>query len=637
MQQEFINNKAQFQLKYIQKPLTILFTIAFGHLMAQVPKPVVEQDKILSSEVIKSAEQTLEKLGDVNLTNISVHYNPALQDIGIFNEEGEGSFHVDKTHPLPQGYESDHTSGAFKTEIIAAPFLLKNLGGNVYSGYTPPDNDVAVSNAGYVISVANSNYVIYKPAGGYVAGNFSDLLRSSFPSLGQTFYDPRVLYDPISDRFVIVILHGSKYAYSYVLALFSKTNNPLDGWNMYALKGDALNTQRWFDYPNIAVNNNELFISGNLFTDGEVFDQALVFQINKADGYSGNKLTFQTWSGIKDASGVNAFTLIPAPYGLAGYYGPGIYFVSNTLSSSNKLSLFELTDIISAPDEKLNLNKVDYSFYYQKPTTSYMKDGTGISTQELNCGDTRIKKAFMLDNVIHFVFSSSYDVGYTGIFYCRLDLNTFKISYKTFGESGFHYAFPCLASMGTDDKDKTVFISFERSGQTAYPELRTVACDANFNFSPSTLVQVGSSDVDILSDTKERWGDYTSIARKYNSNSCLMAGCFGSGKKWATRVEEISDKSVVGIESTNPSSNLTFGPNPIDEYFSVKFNLKKEGWLKANLIGINGQETILHNGYEKEGLKEFRFDTWDLASGNYILNISDSRGMLLSKKLVITH
>ena len=49
------------------------------------------------------------------------------------------------------------------------------------------------------------------------------------------YFDPKVIYDPISDRFILVLLKDSSPDDSELIVCFSTTNNPLDDWNIYYL------------------------------------------------------------------------------------------------------------------------------------------------------------------------------------------------------------------------------------------------------------------------------------------------------------------------------------------------------------------------------------------------------------------
>ena len=141
------------------------------------------------------------------------------------------------------------------------------------------------------------------------------LLRTTLNSITSTFtnllfvkkYDPKFIYDHEEDRFIMVFLVGNKPLIVMYVLPFSTTNNPLDDWNVYMLKGDALNSGHWTDYPAISLTKDDLFITGNLLLDGVSwqlgFKESIIWQIDKLSGYNGSdSLEFNLWSDIKDDS-----------------------------------------------------------------------------------------------------------------------------------------------------------------------------------------------------------------------------------------------------------------------------------------------------------------------------------------------
>ena len=89
---------------------------------------------------------------------------------------------------------------------------------------------------------------------------------SQFP--GTTRFDPKTLYDPIEDRFILVFLIDNFSNSSLIVVGFSTTNDPSDPWNLYALPGNPFNDTTWTDYPAIAVTKDELFTTGNQIKEG---------------------------------------------------------------------------------------------------------------------------------------------------------------------------------------------------------------------------------------------------------------------------------------------------------------------------------------------------------------------------------
>ena len=113
--------------------------------------------------------------------------------------------------------------------------------GNYYNNKVPNDNTLAISNDGLMIAGINSSYIVYDQ------NNDSILKRSTLNSLTFSFnqllfvkkYDPKFIYDPNEDRFILVFLVGNNPINNHICVAFSSSNNPLDDWNVYMLTGDA--------------------------------------------------------------------------------------------------------------------------------------------------------------------------------------------------------------------------------------------------------------------------------------------------------------------------------------------------------------------------------------------------------------
>ena len=124
---------------------------------------------------------------------------------------------------------------------ICPPVLQTNFEGNPQSsyfllplGYGPSECDIAISNAGKIVSISNTWMRYYNENGSLV---FSDSLYR----FGNSILDVHVLYDPKADRFVYCSSYGYYNADPFILNTqgtligFSKSNDPMDGWNLYQL------------------------------------------------------------------------------------------------------------------------------------------------------------------------------------------------------------------------------------------------------------------------------------------------------------------------------------------------------------------------------------------------------------------
>jgi len=543
-----------------------------------------------------------------------------------------------------------------QTSRATDPTLGTNfLGNNVLTG-TPPDNAMAISNGGKIVTIDNSTIEFYNDNGSPIMTDeyHDDWLSSVASSLSLTAgtFDPRVIYDPDEDKFILVLLHGSSSTSSKVLVCFSQSNNPNGNWNVYSFSGNPLNDNSWFDYPNIGISDEELFITGNLF-QGSSFNESIIYQIDKSAGYSGQSVTYDVWDNIPSAGGLYSASIVPASYGHGDTYGPGIYMVSAASGGYNKLNFFDITDDLNGnPD--LDVYSISVP-YYDVPADANQSGASDL----LSTNDCRMQHAFYLNGMVHAVHHADYTSGYTGIKYYRIPVsNLSNTESASFGLSGYHYAYPALASYGNETVDLNVMIGFMRSGSTIFPEIRVVNCDNYMDFSNSTQVKQGTDNVDILWGN-ERWGDYTDMQRRHSGSepTVWMSASFGSnsgwsGETWNTWIAEIEgDYQPVVLpiadfvaDTTWAYDNLivNFTDSTTDDPYAWQWSFEggspptatvqnpislfsDTGWFDVQLIATNqfGSDTILKEDYihiltsdtipeTPEGEKEFETNDFSM-------------------------
>lgn len=536
---------------------------------------------------------------------------------------------------LKNHYPDENQTKKIQTnQVESNPVIGVNFEGNWFDGSTPPDNSLAISNNGYIVSTMNSNIEYYNTSGTLLyTSSFDDFFNDA--SLTSSIYDPVVLYDSGADRFFMVVLHGTTPSTSKVLTCFSKTNNPLDGWWVYYLTGDPTSNNLWFDYPKIGVSNNEVYITGNLFDSSDTFNDSVIYQIDKNMGFSGTNLTWLYWYNISGGP----FTLVPASYGIQGNYGPGIYFVSTReqINSNDNYLLYDLTDDLSGTPQ-LDVYSIETNFSSAGNAFQY---GT---TVELDNGGTRALKAFYLDGIIHFVFNSEYINGYSGVNYNRLTVSDLSIWNSILGLDGYDYNYPSVASFGTSESDKSAMICFLRSSSLIYPEVRVVSCDDSGNWSGSSLVRAGETYVDVAqSDGVARWGDYTGISRKQNASSpeVWVSGGFGKNRQnyhvFDSWIAEVNNPSLGFSQTPNPIQNkINVYPIPVFDMFNVKFSIENKTKIQIELIDTNGKLVkVLYSDAAKKGQNMFSFNKGVLKSGVYFLTIKTDSNILKTEKIII--
>jgi len=454
------------------------------------------------------------------------------------------------------GIGNDMAGGRAVTPIIGT-----GINGTTMTNYTPPDNAMAISNGGRIVAVDNEDISYFNETGTSTGVSthssfFSGLASSSY------LFDPKVIYDSKEDRFIYVLLHGNHYTNSKIFVCFSKSNDPEnDGWEIYELPGNPLNDYSWTDYPSIGISNDELFISTNLFYSSGGFNETVIYQIDKFDGYNNaSSLTYSLWDGIFDANGGRAFTVVPASYGQQGAYGPNMYFVSSRSGGSTRFYFYEITDNLSG-SATLTVDDIIASY-------SVAADGNQAGSSSLvDVGDCRVQSAFYLNGIIHAVHAGEYlNSGYSGIVYHRIPVdNPNDSETESFGETGIDYAYPSLASFGLNECDQSVMVGALRTGSTIYPEMRVVNCDNDMNWSSSAQIIAGQAPISFIG-SPERWGDYSCMQRKHNAvdPEVWMAGCYTIfGNRYRTRIAEIKGDYTPAVGPTiDFYSNDSLGSTP---------------------------------------------------------------------------
>jgi hypothetical protein len=518
-------------------------------------------------------------------------------------------------------------------KVMFNPQLGPNFIGNLNNGSSPADNSIAVSNNGVLVSVSNTLIEMYSTSGQLLYSNTIDVFFND-PTI-SVVCDPVVIFDSGVNKFIFFAQECTGESYnSNLLICFSTTNNPLDGWYNYKLSGDPFSENNWFDYPKMAVSNNEVYITGNLFNNSDVFNQSAIFQIEKNNGFVGGTINSQVWSG-NSLTGT-PFTLLPVSYGHQGNYGPGCYLVATSSAGDNRVWLYDLTGDMSSTSETINGYEFNCSPY--SVAAPGLQQGT---TSKLDNGDCRALSGFYLNGVIHFVFHSDFGSGYNGINYNRLDLNGWSLQNSTYGAGGYEYSYPSVASFATSTADNTVVIGFLRTGSSIKPQIRALSCNSGMTWVSSILVKSGISYNNDMPNANNvcRWGDYTGITRLHNSPVPVlwMNGMFANNNhEWDTWIAQINTTGNTAVEDMSLEKDVLVYPNPTNSKFTIEFFCRNSGNLKLNLISSAGQTVkLLIDKKTSNGQKNFSFDTTNLPEGIYFLQIELDGKLLQTEKVVV--
>ena len=524
---------------------------------------------------------------------------------------------------------------------IPQPDVIKGFKGNTTSG-TPNDNDIAISNSNTIVSVLNQAVGIFNDTGKWVFNRSLSAMAKGITNLNRTF-DPRIIYDPENDRFILVFLQGAYSGDTRIIVGFTQTSDPSKNWNFYTLPGNIFGDSSWSDYPIIAINKNDLFITVNRLKDNTYwkngFVESIIWQVDKQAGYKGDSLQQKAYTNIA-FGGKSIWSICPARQGNDLQNG-WMHLVSVRPSDlqNDTVFLHEITGSLKYGNAKLNTKILKTNVSYGLQPNAYMSNGKKLQTN-----DSRILTALYQNNALYYgsntidtnTFSPAIYVGHIDF----LNQINPKITGRIISSDTLDFGYPSIAYAGGGVGDKSALITFSHTSDKTFPGTSVAYLDRNLNVSLPTRVKAGESIIQLLFDTVERWGDYTGIQQKYNEQGvCWLVGSYGSGNTnstWLAKVKS-TDPSLPVNDNTKSNSNIQVYPVPSSEIMNVQFEMKQSLMVDFSLIDLQGREIPLLHDKAKAGINNFSFDASDLSSGMYVLYVKQNENVLFSKKIVVAH
>ena len=535
-----------------------------------------------------------------------------------------------------------NTSSAPRATTGSKPTIGTNFEGNSFSGI-PNDNDLAISNNGTIVSVTNSRLHIYNSI------TEEQLLYRSLGSLAQPLpdasgnkFDPKVIYDPTNDRFVMIYLNGYTFATSKIIVAFSKTNDPTAEWNLYALPGNPLDNETWSDYPVVGISGKDLFIGVNTFTNGSTnnsgFTESCLWQVGLKEGYVGFDLTTKYYSNILEGN-KEIFNITPIQESDAPT-SENMFLLSNrnTDFENDTLFLLEVTGRVSDPNTELIVRKVATDSPYILPVAAKQAGGHLFDTN-----DSRVLGGYTKSNRLHFVQScTDPHTGTSAIYYGVIDDfegSSPTVTSRIFSEPNLYYGYPNISWSGLDEADEQSIITFNHSSETVFAGFSAIHVNANLEASDRVEIKAGLNLVNVLQSNLERWGDYSGSQRLYNSPGTIWAvGSFGnSAQGHGTWISELHSPSLAtGIEAgaSKDSHSLVY-PNPFINQLEVVFEIPKTTFLRLQLVDVEGKTVkLIMEERIKAGKSRIAFNGSFLATGTYFLNAYSENNLVFTKKVI---
>ena len=515
----------------------------------------------------------------------------------------------------------------------------KSFLSNLSSAGQPNDNSMAISNDGIVVSAFNSYIFIRDTENDTTLGEISLNQFSNQIGMNLDNFDPKMIYDPEQDRFILIYLAGRTVANSNIVICFSQTNDPMGNWNVYSVSGNPLNDDSWSDYPAISMTKDEAFITINLLNPGGTwqtsFKQTVIWQIDKADGYSGAAtITTDLWTDVKEG-GINLRNMHPVRGGFDLKSGSQ-YFLSNRnfASMSDSIYLVRIDNTIASAASSVDIKLIRADKNYFLAPNARQAGGRWFATN-----DSRVLGGIVENGEIQFVqncldTNSGNCVIYHGVI-SDID-GTPSVKGRTVKTDGVDYGYPNIVYGGVIPNESKSVIGFNHTGVSTSAGISSVYFDGD-NYSAVKVMKTGSSEVKTNRDYLMRWGDYFGIQRRYNEScNVWMSGYYGENlKNYVWVAEAILPGDCYDTVTETPYTENTLFPNPSINQSEIHFNLNESKNIKIDLIASDGKLIrVLYEDAAKKGENRLVISTENLSSGLYYIRIYSGKENILTKKLI---
>lgn len=537
------------------------------------------------------------------------------------------------------------------------PSVVENTDGITGSG-TPNDNHIAVANDGKFIAVMNTIIRVHndtgKPIKSWSLENFVNTKINpnnkvdQFPVLNRT-YDPRVLYDPFTDRFILFFMHGTTDLTSFIVVGFSTAGDPTKPWNVYKIPGNPINDTVWSDYPIVSQTKEDLFFTVNILGNGtsweEGFREAVIWQLRKEDGYNGDSLHKNCYTGIKfngqSVRSICAMQNGPMPDGIDNYF----VSVRPIETTNDSVFLHRVTNTQKSGKANFELKLIKANIPYGFPSSALQPD-TGLR-YKLRTNDARALTGIRNGNQIQYMQNSmnfktlQAHLMHSTIY--NIQEPTPKVVSELYTHDTLDFGYPAMAFANNQQNDPSVIITSVYSSLYDYPGMGMVYRNRYGEYSNYVKIKKGTSLINYfgIKPDEQRWGDYEGIQAKYNEPGVFYAvGSYGKNTSMYSFISKIKLKDNV---LNQPVESVRIFPIPSDNgILNLELQCSKSEMYRGEIYNISGQSISNSQNHYKinfqveEGTHIYRVHTHNLAPGNYQVKILNERGdLVISKKIII--
>ena len=372
-------------------------------------------------------------------------------------------------------------------------------------------------------------------------------LAALFPGLPDDafVFDPKVVYDPYRERFVLVFLagHGVPFtggrhqSWILIVSMPQATATTPQSWCRWKLDGDQVNdgTEVFADYPGVGFDADRLYVSTNQFRYGfaPAFRHAQILALRKGALYGchGDPV-IEAFGGsqTRDPEGTKAFTIQPAVTATEDGIEPPGFLVSFQSTGCGGLCGSRMTLWrIEKEAGGLVLDRASVKVGNARmPPLGTQKDGSVTCSPITDCwdtGDLRLTTAFYdADRTrLYTGHAVRRNIG-AGDGYLESAIRWYGFDPKPFhdvrlarkgiiGGSRTDAGWPAMATDGAGN----LLVSYSRASAVApvaeYLSAVAAAIPPGSTGDSVVVLKQGEARFDVPTGQPQRWGDYNALSR----------------------------------------------------------------------------------------------------------------------------
>ncbi|MBI5577321.1 MAG: fibronectin type III domain-containing protein [Deltaproteobacteria bacterium] len=366
----------------------------------------------------------------------------------------------------------------------------------------PPDT-MGAAGPNHLVSALNSDFAVFDKAGNLLSRVTLNDFWTFTDSPGVNTFDPKVLFDQNSGRFIVSSAAGESAPNSWIMIAVSQTSDPEGNWVKVAIDADAdadnVVRSNSADFPGLGIDNVNIYIAANMFNTLNFYQYSKAWAIPKTQLLGGSAPSQLEYYEFRDPAGSDSSMQPAHTFGT-----PGAEYIA--YEGINNLHLAKITFPGGVPTWE-NVGPVSVNSF---TSTSFLPGVPQLgNSNTIDAGDTRVLNAVYRND---YVWTSHHVQSGGKIEVAWYQINPLTLTATDQGRinhASRWYIYPSIAV----NQDGDVGIGFSGSSSTEYIGAYYTArrsSDASETMQPVTLLKTGETDYyKTLSGADNRWGDYS--------------------------------------------------------------------------------------------------------------------------------